>query len=1301
MAKHKSNWDASYEFGARGFSKPLKDTATFIPAQQTDVDPKELLDAWRKARTVNLDDTASREAKLASLTSPNIIGFFPKYDPTSAHSAFRLSQFDTETADDNRQIVEIAGVQVIWNKSKQQFEQPPDAMLNNQFFRVYNPPNARYLATEAVHGYNSSILDKIRKKLGLDKSLPLSWNSSQLAEFKQWAKGTIFTGHNIYNADLAWIHNRKSGEFVFEEPSFKQGFLDTFHLAEAVYGKSPKGEGRNKLQNLATRLGVSAASLGLPAHEAWADSIVNLKVLEKIIQQNPNNPAVQEFINAMDYGNMQSHRKENPDPLHGSYLVTHTISGKPAGQGSIAQALKKKFKIKIKEKYINDIPSSLGMTEEEFIESNWDRSSYEEMSMADTDDDLKETLAYLGKRMGGGMSDAQHQQLLKAVAELSGWSKISFRERMLTQITNKGLSESEKQYALRGVGLVPSEINTILHRSSDLETAKIQRDRDAEYRNLRLRSGRFLAEQAAAGYAKSEWFETLRDAHRQGVLTEDVLATAKQSRKNQDAREAAWETDKLAKAKEASSRNDLEIRAMAGSLNNQPEVDYRAARKMLADKKASLDNTEYLTGAQKKQFADRTHDMVESLEEYQKAVKDTVTHNKRITSTIKAMASAGRGLYNPQGYWQAEVAGASEIGQAINGLLPSIFRPAGQRATTAMTQFMEAGIAPKQNLWNQLSNAGNIVMAGGGALTMLNPIAGGIVSGLGGALNLASNLIGGKAQADITEATKLMAGRINLLSASFSALLAPLKLLRGGLNGFLGLYSKLASIMGIRYGMPYTSLTSISSAHYSAMLDADSVFGLKAGTINAMHNNMAFGQAGLYTSGQFDTNRLIAAARLGVFSSVYAPMGGNTEEQMADTIDRLSARMAGADKRTQQEIMYFAKSIDPAMPEILNRMAKLREAGIYTGGFKGFQNGSAFKNVQQWHMSAKENAKWEWTSAEFSSTRHQTDMALKRIATPLWEKLGQPIANAFNELLNTLPSFISDKGVDWSKVKEAGAKFWSRVTETLGISGKSPDDLLKSALDKAKNFLGSELGETLLKGLWTAIGYINKYENLLLDALAPMIQRAKDYLSDIDFNINIGKDGRLISFDIDTPEEKKARNRAFVESETTKWDSYKLNPGQADIRHYENLRDVRKNLAWLKDNGYELAEAIDITDKTQLATKADDIAYAYTMLSRLPHASANQRKSMLQYLKNASSFKLSEELDATTKSLVQAGHDTLSLAPNMLKDMGVSFHQIELKDTTGRMIPAMEEQIGKGELLKMGISVNGDTMRFTTAVTRE
>lgn len=1300
MARNKSNWDASYEFGSPGLYNPQKDSASFIPAHQTDVDPKELLEDWRKSRTINLD-TANRTEKLESLTSPNMVGFFPQYDPASEHSSFGLSQFDTETADDNRQIVEIAGVQVIWNKSKQHFEQLPNASIRNQFFRLYNPPNARYLATEAVHGYNSSILDRIRQKFGMDKSLPISWNTQQLAEFKQWAKGTIFTGHNIYNADLAWIHNRKSGEFVFEEPGFKQGFLDTFHLAEAVYGKSTKGEGRNKLQNLANRLGVSASSLGLPAHAAWADSIVNLKVLEKIIQQNPENPAVQEFVKAMDYGNMQSHRKESPDPLHGSYLVTHTISGKPAGQGSVAKALKKKFKIKIKEKYINDLPSSLGMTEEEFIESNWDRSSYEEMSMNDTDEDLKETWAYIGKRMGGGVSEAQHQQLLKAVAELAGWSKINLRERLLTQITNKGLSESEKRYALRGAGFVPREINNILHRSSDLEAARIQRDKDAEYRNLRLRSGRFLAEQAAAGYSKAEWFEALRDAHRQGVLTEDMLATAQQSRKNQDAREAAWEADKAARAKKEAARNDLEISAMAASLNSQSEVDYKAVREMLANKKTILDNTDYLTGAQKKQFTERTHDMVESLEEYQKAVQDTVKHNKLITGTIKAMASAGQGFYNPQGYWQAEVQGASEIGHAINGLLPSIFRPAGQRAVTAMTQFMQADIAPKQNLWNQLSNIGNMAIAGGGALAAANPLAGGIVAGVGGALRLASNLVGGKAQADITEATKLMAGRINLLSASFSALLAPLKLLRGGLHGFLGLYGKLASIMGIRYGMPYTGLTSISSSHYSAMLDADSAFGLKAGTINAMHNNMAFGQAGLYTSGQFDTNRLIAAARLGVFSSVYAPMGGNTEEQMADTIDKLSSRMAGADKRTQQEIMYFAKSIDPAMPEILNRMAKLREAGIYTGGFKGFQNGSAFKNVQQWHMSTKENARWEWTSAEFSATRHQTDMALKRIATPLWGKLGQPIANAFNELLNTLPNLISDKGVDWSKVKEAGARFWSRVTETLGISSKSPDDLLKSALDKAKNFLGSELGATLLKGLWTAIGYINKYENLLLDALAPMIQRAKEYLSDIDFSINIGKDGRLISFDIATPEEKKARNRAFVESETTKWDSYKLSSGQGDIRHYENLRDVRKNLAWLKEHDYELAEDIDINDKAQLAAKADDIAYAYTMLSRLPYASANQRKSMLQYLKNASSFKLSEALDATTKSLVQAGHDTLNLAPNMLKEMGMTFHQIELKDKTGQMIPAMEEQVGKGELMRMGISVNGDTMRFVTAVTRE
>lgn len=710
------------------------------------------------------------------------------------------------------------------------------------------------------------------------------------------------------------------------------------------------------------------------------------------------------------------------------------------------------------------------------------------------------------------------------------------------------------------------------------------------------------------------------------------------------------------------------------------------------NKQNVLDNTEYLTKAQQKQFADRTKNMVESLEEYQKAAQDTVKHNKLVTSTIKAMASAGRGLYNPSEYWNVQLRGIGDVGGAVTGLLPPMFRQAGNRATTALQQFLQSAIAPKQNIWNQITNVGNIGMAAGGALTAAHPLAGGILAGTSALVKLTSNLVGGHAQAKLTEGTKLLAGQINLLSASFSALFAPLRLFHSGLRGVLGLYGRLANIMGIRYGIPYRDLTGISSTRYSAMLDSDSAFGLKAGTLNAMHNNLALGQAGLYTSGQFDQNRLVAAARLGVFDTVYAPMGGDTQAQFASTVDRLSKRMAGADKRTKQEIMYFASQLDPNMPEVLERMALYREQGKYTGSFEGFQSGKAFRRVWQKHMTNAENADWEWTSAEFSATRHQTDMALKRIATPLWSNIVLPIANSFNEALSRLPSMITPNGINWEGIRDIGKQFWGQVTKTLGIDGKSPDDVFSSVFAKIKEFFANGLGQTLLDGLMKALTWIHDKEMLFVDMLKPAISRLAEYIGGIELSLE--KDpNSVLGFRpvITTPDAAYSRDKSSLEAAYSLAEKHRTESagiGQTWKSWKTAPKRVQKGWeAALEGTGYQFTDETTKSDADFIATILKSVKNPYSKSKYLREELKADLDMMIKTGRLKQDKLLNSFIDETVKPM-------LNLAPGVINTMqgAVQDFNINITDDSGKLSKAAQEQIGAAAMAQMNMSVHGNTL---------
>lgn len=541
----------------------------------------------------------------------------------------------------------------------------------------------------------------------------------------------------------------------------------------------------------------------------------------------------------------------------------------------------------------------------------------------------------------------------------------------------------------------------------------------------------------------------------------------------------------------------------------------------------------YMLPSQVDSFAERTHDMAEGLEEYNEALNKTIKTNQVATRALIKMAQAGKPFYNYANYIQAEIQGIGAVGGAIQGLAPRVLREGIGRGVLSIQEFLAAKRANWSFAYDTVSNVGSMLMGAGGAmaLTGIGTLPAMITAGAGAGINLASNIVGGNEERKVTKANQELASRINFLSAGFNTLLAPIRLLRNALGGGLNIWHRLGGIWGTQYGMPLTHLSSVNSSSYAAMLQSDTFLGMKAGTLNSIHNNITLGQAGLYTSGQFDEKRLVAAARLGVFGDVYGSLGGDSKVQFAHTVDSLLSQMDGASDAKKQEISYLASQIDPNLPNILERMRRFKEAGYYSGSFSGFQDGSAF-GMRQWNMIDKENARWEWTAGQFGAGRTQFGFAMKRLATPLWD-IARPLVNMTNEALNGLAASLSEPNGDRiAKIKEAGTKFWGDVMEYFGLDrSTSLGDLWNKGIDWLNGEDGSKIGKVLFNILYKGLSWLSTKEDDLIDLIRQPLARLERYIKDsrIDWSYSL-TDGLDVSWkgaDEIAAEEYDAINKAY------------------------------------------------------------------------------------------------------------------------------------------------------------------------------
>lgn len=1005
-----------------------------------------------------------RKEGIIAVTSPNMLGFFPAYEPKDEHANFAITAFDTETADKNTDIIEIAGIKVIYNKTKKRFEQLPNTKLSTgQFYGLYNPSNASYVQTEQVHGRNAKMIMK------LDNAIPGGWGKEDLDKFMSFAAGTILSGHNILNADLPWIHGKPTGGFRYQEPTFKQGILDTLHLSTAL----PTKASSNALQALAEHFKVNDMLPGLPAHAGWADTVKQIKVFEVLLDKFSEHPAVQEFLDAMETGNRHSHYSENPDPFHNSGRVTHGIT-QSSKLGAIGLAFKKnktKRRVKVKNAYVQDIPSALAVDPDDLYNGNIDLSSYEEMSMASTDKELQEELEYFRRHgVGGGGSgwSMQTDELLKAVAASAHWGKAAARSQLLRDI--KGLSLEDKKYFIKDRGWSFDE-EKLIRESEILEAKDAEKKRKTEYENLEKRAKKFLIKADLEG--QGGWaVDQINDAIASGRLTEEIFEQAKfeydRDKKRADEHEAETKRHKKAQQQEWFDAL-MERGARQEKYNNAVWRQGQQGQRFWAEAamKERLERRDLHKQAQQavaKGYLfqgdyDSLSKVTQGTKAYREELERLTQRNAKILDITKKLNNVP--IFDPMRLFAAVDAQYSGVRHAAHGILPGFLERPVLRTGDALNNVWQQFVAGAKYNWNMLSMAGKSVgtaVGTGVGTAVAGPLGAMVGSNIGGFVGgAASQIAGGFAEKRITQLGQGIQHRLNLIGIVTS--------LFGGLADVLrlniGLFGRLAKLWEYMPSYTQRTLTGVSWSKAQPMLANDRLLGLQAGTTSNMYTNLAYQQADLYTSGKFNEEQLVAAARLGIFDLAYAAPGGDVESQQAEIYDRLykSLYESNASKAEIQSQMSLIRQYNPNMASYLER-----GHGLVKAGYTQYRNFGAFSDSRgNVYLGEQENARVSMASSGWDMNLKSFREGASLLGAKAYE-WSEPVIKAVERALWAV---ARGESIDWDSIKLELSKLWNKIfgdVDFENIDWKAKLSFLDPIIDAVKEKL-KPLGDAILAGL--------------------------------------------------------------------------------------------------------------------------------------------------------------------------------------------------------------------------------------------
>lgn len=1028
------------------------------------------------------EDTLIKQQILKNARKPfNIVPSTGTGPYTSKPQVF----LDIET-DDTRRPIAITSVKTRFNNATNKFE------VIDALQRYYKTTDSRLKTTGLIHKYTSDTLLQLRQQQGAKYSS--TYGISERGILRRWIGNATISGHNIMDFDLPVLfsHNQIRDMDV----------IDTVDIARSIYGTV---RGPNDLDSLLKKLtGRNMAAWGLSHHDQNADVKASMLIAQALVRSNTsyahdikvvmNTPglSIAPFEGGQGFGT--SIIKGDPTKVGPGYDRTNYLT---LEERMTLEEAERKINGKYYDDQGNEVPAdNPGISLEDV--------------MSDLVGDAAEKLRTQAEITPQGINDSLSSSLTNTVERIS-----QTNEQLATTINQfAGLNRDRWVKAFSKLG---DDANDSM--KSDL--AKALGMPGEHTINQIWRGSRIL--NAQNKFSKS--FSNLRSLVRAGYGGLDVVQDIKNTLSMQpewgaqesldiqndyDIASQKYAFDEAKREAKINEREEMRRKALAIAAE-QHELDRDASKhySLYKDyKRGRIKGEDYAymvnTGAM------HSDDAIANL---YKKIDEGAESTKRWTNAINVFKQSVGGVYDFKRWIDAGHEQSKGVLGALKGLVPSEVLGVGARFNEAFFGAHYADYYGKRKVIEPITKIGNAAIAAGFALA---PVTGGaslIASGIGAGISGITQAVGTYGENKIKEKGQMLQSTINLLGGTMDTILLPFrvlgKVLRTVIKSFLALSGLIGgiTIKGLRnmmdMGNPLTSYTGMDYTGYRASVAGDYGALLRKGSLESLRNTFTTDARGLYTVGKLNTSKIVAASMLGVFGDLYNPTSGG--DPVASIANKAYKNMKGASADEKSRIMYLLGEIGGSgLQNLVQSMNTLNMS------YEDITNPA--KRGVTWTNRNDENLRkrFQLDQYEFQSIGENIKWNGMRIADKLWVKIGKPVYNGLNDIIE----LIADN--NWQGVFDKLKDFWKQIKNWWN-NDKDIQDI--------KNIFNKPM-QGLIDGIingFQAIGteilkITQKVMHSMWDTVYPFISN----LADIDILATLSpfnKDG--IQFKSKTPTEKE------------------------------------------------------------------------------------------------------------------------------------------------------------------------------------
>ena len=992
---------------------------------------------------------------------------------------------DIET-DDTRRPIAITAVKTRFNNATDKFE------VIDALQRYYKTTDARLKTTGLIHKYTSDTLLQLRQQQGAKYSS--TYGISERGILRRWIGNATISGHNIMEFDLPVLfsHNQIRDMDV----------IDTVDIARSIYGTV---RGPNDLDSLLKKLtGKNMAAWGLSHHDQNADVKASMLIAQALVRSNTsyahdikvvmNTPglSIAPFEGGQGFGT--SIIKGDPTKVGPEYDRTNYLT---LEERMTLEEAERKINGQYYDDNGNEVPADNPGVSLEDVMSDLVGDAAEklrtqaEITPQGINDSLSSSLTNTVERIS-----QTNEQLATTINQFAGLN----RDRWVKAFSKLGddANDSMKSDLAKALGIPGEHTTNQIWRGSRILNA--QNKFNKSFSNLRSL--------VRAGYGGLDVVQDIKN-----TLSMQPEWGAQESldiQNDYDIASQKYAFDEAKREAKINEREEMRRKALAIAAE-QHELDRDASKhyglyKDYRRGKIKAEDYAYMVNT----GAIHSDDAISNL---YKKIDEGAESTKRWTNAIDAFKQSVGGVYDFKRWIDAGHEQSKGVLGALKGLVPSEVLGVGARFNEAFFGAHYADYYGKRKIIEPITKIGNAAIAAGFALAPFTGGASLIASGIGAGVSGITQAVGTYGENKIKEKGQMLQSTIHLLGGTMDTILLPFrvlgKVLRTVIKSFLALSGLIGgiTIKGLRnmmdMGNPLTSYTGMDYTEYRASVAGDYGALLRKGSLESLRNTFTTDARGLYTVGKLNTNKIVAASMLGVFGDLYNPTSGG--DPVASIANKAYKNMKGASADEKSRIMYLLGEIGGS--ELQNLVQSMDTLNM---SYEDITNPA--KRGVTWTNRNDENLRkrFQLDQYEFQSIGENIKWNGMRIADKLWVKIGKPVYNGLNDIIE----LIADN--NWQGVFDKLKDFWKQV-KNWWDNDKDVQDIknifnkpIQGLIDGIINGFQS-IGTEILK-------ITQKVMHSMWDTVYPFISQ----LADIDILATLSpfnKDG--IQFKSKTPTEKE------------------------------------------------------------------------------------------------------------------------------------------------------------------------------------